>query len=627
MPIAARTSRARLAVAGTVTFALALGLALAPAAALAATADRDHDGLSDAFETQKSLTSPTRADTDGDGIRDDAEDLDGDGLTNRQEQIAVMHPRKKDSDGDHVADPWEDTDADGLMTIWEFRAGTHPRIADTDGDGTRDGAEDPDADGLTNLEEQTASTMPRLADTDGDGTRDDQEDPDVDQLWNRTEFRAQTRPRMADSDADGIGDGLEDPDADGLPNLAEQLLGTHPRIADTDGDGTRDGAEDADGDGLSNVAELSIGTDPTDPDTDGDGTPDGEELPPTDGSPRLSDAADCPNPADHERLEHPDRRPPDRLELRDADLDHRDVEWPPHGLRVVRGLRDPVQRRRLRHPACQRRVHLARRVGRRPVSDPGERPARGERRGERRPAHPSRRQGRVRPLRLYLARKDTSGHWKAESGAIFDLRSNDLRPAGWTSADAAGLPILPGLIRYEEVAAGEIDHALRFTTDETRNTYLYPARHQASDLSGTQYPPMGLRVRLKSTANLTGLSAHAKTIAVALQHYGMILADNGSPWYVTGVSDARSTTTRCTSWTASMARTSRWSIRQGWSTDPDRDAARSPLGENHAQWPAGGAPAGRSRRARRMVVPQGWTGDYDGGSRAPRGSARSRWHS
>jgi hypothetical protein len=120
---------------------------------------------------------------------------------------------------------------------------------------------------------------------------------------------------------------------------------------------------------------------------------------------------------------------------------------------------------------------------------------------------------------------------------MFDLDSNALRPLGWTSADAAGLPILPGLVRYEEVAAGEIDHALRFTAPVTRKAYIYPARHDASSSTSTSLPPMGLRVRLKASANLTGLSPAAKVIAVALQRYGMILADNGSPWYVSGMSN------------------------------------------------------------------------------------------
>jgi hypothetical protein len=140
---------------------------------------------------------------------------------------------------------------------------------------------------------------------------------------------------------------------------------------------------------------------------------------------------------------------------------------------------------------------------------------------------------------LFAARKESDGSWSAGSGATWDLRSNALRPDGWTSADAAGLPILPGLVRYDEVAAGEVRHAIRFTTDETRRAYLYPARHFASSLTGSQYPPMGLRVRLKASYDVSGLPAQARVIAVAMQRYGMILADNGSPWYFQGVSDAR----------------------------------------------------------------------------------------
>ena len=106
-----------------------------------------------------------------------------------------------------------------------------------------------------------------------------------------------------------------------------------------------------------------------------------------------------------------------------------------------------------------------------------------------------------------------------------------------TSADAAGLPILPGLVRYDEVAAGTIAHALRFTTNHTRTSYIYPARHQAGESASTSLPPMGLRVRLKAGYDTSRLSPQARVIAEALKHYGMILADNGSPWYITGTSD------------------------------------------------------------------------------------------
>jgi hypothetical protein len=123
--------------------------------------------------------------------------------------------------------------------------------------------------------------------------------------------------------------------------------------------------------------------------------------------------------------------------------------------------------------------------------------------------------------------------WHAGSGAIFNLRSNHLRPAGWTSADAAGLPILPGLARYGEVRRGSIDHALRFTAPCTAPRYVYPARHEASTCTGF-YPPMGLRVRLKASVNISGLPYQARVVAQALKRYGMILADNGSPWFISG---------------------------------------------------------------------------------------------
>jgi hypothetical protein len=138
---------------------------------------------------------------------------------------------------------------------------------------------------------------------------------------------------------------------------------------------------------------------------------------------------------------------------------------------------------------------------------------------------------------LYYAYPQSDGTWTAGSGAIFDLSSNALRPADWTSADAAGLPILPGLVRYDEVAAGEIRHALRFTAPETRDEYIWPARHHASDLSGQEYPPMGQRFRLRADFDLSSFSPEVQVILRALQTYGMILADNGSAWFLTGAPD------------------------------------------------------------------------------------------
>jgi hypothetical protein len=133
-----------------------------------------------------------------------------------------------------------------------------------------------------------------------------------------------------------------------------------------------------------------------------------------------------------------------------------------------------------------------------------------------------------------------SANWTAGSGAIFDLDSDALRPAGWTSADAAGLPIFPGLVRYDEVVEqGVILHALRFTVSRTRHGYVYPARHYASSDTSANVPPMGMRVRLKATFDISGYPPSARVILQALKTYGMIVADNGSDWFVSGAPDAR----------------------------------------------------------------------------------------
>jgi hypothetical protein len=135
---------------------------------------------------------------------------------------------------------------------------------------------------------------------------------------------------------------------------------------------------------------------------------------------------------------------------------------------------------------------------------------------------------------LYALQRSGSG-WTAGSGAIWNLRSNALRPATWTSADAAGLPILPGLARWDgDASTGHINHALRFTVSRTRNTFIYPARHQASSSSDPSLPPMGLRVRLKASVDISKLPPQARIVAQAMKTYGMIVADNGSNWYVTG---------------------------------------------------------------------------------------------
>ncbi|RNL79290.1 hypothetical protein [Nocardioides marmorisolisilvae] len=132
-----------------------------------------------------------------------------------------------------------------------------------------------------------------------------------------------------------------------------------------------------------------------------------------------------------------------------------------------------------------------------------------------------------------------SGSWRAGSGATWSLTSNALRPNGWTSADAAGLPILPGLLRYNEVAGGYVDHAIRFTTNLTSSHHYWPARHDAGSTSSWVYPPMGTRFRLKSSYDSSKLSWQARVVVAAMKRYGLVLADNGSPWYFQGEQDAR----------------------------------------------------------------------------------------
>lgn len=140
---------------------------------------------------------------------------------------------------------------------------------------------------------------------------------------------------------------------------------------------------------------------------------------------------------------------------------------------------------------------------------------------------------------LYYAFPQTDGSWEAANGAVFDLKTHRLRRDGWTSGDAAGLPILPGLVRYDEVASGAIRHALRFTAPETQKAHVWPARHDASDRTGAEYPPMGTRVRLRADYPLAGFSPQVRVILQALKTYGMMLADNGSPWYISGAPDER----------------------------------------------------------------------------------------
>ena len=140
---------------------------------------------------------------------------------------------------------------------------------------------------------------------------------------------------------------------------------------------------------------------------------------------------------------------------------------------------------------------------------------------------------------LYALRRGGDGRWSAGSGATWDLRSSRLRPVGWTSADAAGLPLLPGLARYDEVASGRIRHALRITVSRTRNAYVWPARHAASDLTDPALPAMGTRLRLRRSFDVSPFPRQARVVLRALQEYGAIVADNGSDWFVSGVPDPR----------------------------------------------------------------------------------------
>jgi hypothetical protein len=147
-------------------------------------------------------------------------------------------------------------------------------------------------------------------------------------------------------------------------------------------------------------------------------------------------------------------------------------------------------------------------------------------------------EGSCKLYELYNAQLTGAG-WEAGSGAVFNLRSNALRPNGWTSADAAGLPIFPLLVRYPEVRAGQIDHALRVTVQRTQAGFIHPATHLASSSSDPDLPPMGLRLRLKASYSLAGYHGESLIILRALKRYGLIVADNGSSWYLTGAPDPR----------------------------------------------------------------------------------------
>jgi hypothetical protein len=140
---------------------------------------------------------------------------------------------------------------------------------------------------------------------------------------------------------------------------------------------------------------------------------------------------------------------------------------------------------------------------------------------------------------LFYSWPQANGSWEASSGARFDLNSNALRPNGWTSADAAGLPVYPGLVRYDEVATGRITHAIRFTASRTQRAYVWPARHFASNSTDPNLPPMGLRVRLKANKDISGYPPQVRVMLQAFKEYGLILADNGTSWHISGAPDER----------------------------------------------------------------------------------------
>ena len=148
--------------------------------------------------------------------------------------------------------------------------------------------------------------------------------------------------------------------------------------------------------------------------------------------------------------------------------------------------------------------------------------------------------GRCKLFELFAAYpRENRTRWRAGSGAIWDLDSNKLRPRGHTSADAAGLPILPGLVRQNEVKKGVIDHALRFTVEQTRRAFIYPARHFASELTARRFPAMGQRLRLKKGFDISGFGRQPRIILRALKRYGMMVADNGSDWYISGAPSSK----------------------------------------------------------------------------------------
>ncbi len=412
-----------------------------------------------------------------------------------------------------------DVDGDGLPNTYERDwTKTNPSNRDSDRDGILDGSEDPDHDRLTNKQEYITGTRPHTQDSDGDGKRDDVEDADADGLWNWSDFRAVLSPRLKDTDGNGVSDPREDRDRDNLRNLAEQTAGTHPDRPDSDSDGYLDGTEVTAG-----TNPLSAASHPTGP---------------VDAAPTVPGASACPifpsGNVWNARIDSRAVASNSSTMISAIGLDrglHMDFgSYAGYGIpfQVVSAL---TARSTVAFDYDDESDHVGYPIPASPLIEGG-----ADATGDRHILMVDK--DACRLYELFAAYR-SNGTWHAGSGATWDLRSNALRPAGWTSADAAGLPILPGLVRYDEVAAGAIRHALRFTTNRTRAAYIYPARHEASDSTSISLPPMGMRVRLKASFSTAGLSPHAKVIAEALKRYGMILADNGSPWYISGMSDAR----------------------------------------------------------------------------------------
>ena len=370
-----------------------------------------------------------------------------------------------------------DTDGDGLTNVFERTLSrTDPYRVDSDGDGLWDGRENPDRDGLTNRAEQNLRTKPRVADTDRDG-------------WNDgVEYRARTNPRSAASH----------------PSVGPKPTPT-PRPSPTPG--PRLGATPTPG-----ATPTSTPTPTPSPSASPTPTPTPTPSPLTGDAPTLTDAPNCPVfPADNVWNVRIDSRPvaaDSATLINSIGLDrglHMDFgSYAGYGI-PYNVVTSSTARSTVSFDYDEDSDHVPYPIPASPKIEGGS-------------------DGHIllvdkdacRLYELFDARR-VNGSWAAGSGATWDLRSNALRTAGWTSADAAGLPILPGLVRYDEVVAGAIMHALRFTAPQSRHAYIYPARHYASSLTSVALPPMGLRVRLRSSFNTAGLSPTARVIAEGLK--------------------------------------------------------------------------------------------------------------